>query len=51
VRSMVRKVRRSANDAAHRMAKRGCENKLDRIWRGVAPDCILNRLVLDLVSD
>jgi ribonuclease HI len=50
-RTTVRAVRRSANDAAHRMAKKGCENKLDRRWHGVAPDCICNRLVLDLCSE
>jgi ribonuclease HI len=50
-RSTVRAVRRSANDAAHRMVKKDCENKLDRGWRGIAPDCIRNRLVLDLSSD
>jgi ribonuclease HI len=50
-RSTVRAVRRLANDAAHRMAKNGCDNKLDRRWRGVAPDCICNRLVLDLCSE
>jgi ribonuclease HI len=30
-RSLVRLVRCSANDAAHRMAKKGCDNKMFRV--------------------
>jgi ribonuclease HI len=42
-------VRRSANDAAHRMAKEGCATRSSRVWHGVAPDFVLNRIVMDSV--
>jgi hypothetical protein len=45
--SSVHTVRRSANDAAHRMAKEACENNLCRVWYAIPPDCIANRIVLD----
>jgi ribonuclease HI len=45
----VRAVRRSANVSAHVLAKEGCENKLLKTWFGIAPDCIVNQLVLDSV--
>jgi ribonuclease HI len=45
----VRTVRRSANDAAHRMAKKGCATRSSRVWHGVAPDFVLNRIVMDSV--
>ena len=45
--SSVRAVRRTANEAAHRIAKEGCEKKLCKVWFDVVPDCIANRLVLD----
>jgi ribonuclease HI len=50
-RSLVRSVRRSANDVAHRLAKKGCDNKMCRVWHGVAPNCTQNRLVLDSGSE
>jgi hypothetical protein len=40
----VRAVRRTSNEAAHLMAKEGCENKTCNSWSAVAPMCILNRL-------
>ena len=43
----VRPVRRTANEAAHRLAKEGCENKMCNTWFGDPPECIVNRLVLD----
>jgi hypothetical protein len=45
----VRTVQRSANDAAHRMAKEGCATRSSRVWHGVAPDFVLNRIVMDSV--
>jgi ribonuclease HI len=45
----VRSVRRSANDVAHRMAQEGCVTRSSRVWRGVAPDFVLNRVVMDSV--
>jgi hypothetical protein len=44
----VRAVRRSANEAAHRLATEGCESKVCKTWLGVPPACIANRLVLDV---
>jgi ribonuclease HI len=43
----VRTVRRSANDAAHRMAQEGCVTRSSRVWHGVAPDFVFNRVVMD----
>ena len=43
----VRPVRRTANEAAHRLAKEGCENKMCNTWFGDPPECIVNSLVLD----
>jgi hypothetical protein len=45
----VQAVRRSANDAAHRMAKEGCVIRSSRVWQGAAPDFVLNRIVMDSV--
>jgi hypothetical protein len=36
----VRTVGRLAKEAAHRMAKEGCDKKLCKVWRDVPPDCI-----------
>jgi ribonuclease HI len=33
--SSIKSVRREANEAAHRFAKDGCDNKLCRVWTGV----------------
>lgn len=38
--SSVRAVRRTANEAAHLMAKEGCDSKLCKVWFGVAPENI-----------
>jgi hypothetical protein len=46
----VRSVQRSANDDAHRMAQEGCVTRSSRVWHGVAPDFVLNRVVMDSVS-
>jgi ribonuclease HI len=43
----VRAVRRSANEAAHVLAKLGCETKACNVWFGDAPASIVNQLVLD----
>jgi hypothetical protein len=41
-------VRRSANEAAHLLAKLGCDNKVCNVWNGVAPIEILDQLVMDV---
>ena len=46
--SSVRAVRRSANGAAHILAKEGCENKSCNVWKGNFPDCIVNSMELDM---
>jgi hypothetical protein len=51
VESSVRAMRRSANEAAHLMAKEGCDNKLCRVWFDVAPVCVENRIVMDSVTN
>jgi ribonuclease HI len=47
--SLVHAVRRSANGAAHVLAKNGCENKLDLNWLGVPPACVVNSLDMDVL--
>jgi hypothetical protein len=49
--SSVRSVRRSANGAAHLLAKLGCENKSCKEWFGAAPTCIENQVVMDMSFD
>jgi hypothetical protein len=44
----IRTVRRSANEAAHLLAKYSCENKCVKTWLGMVPDSIVTRLSLDL---
>ena len=39
-------VRRSANIAAHKLAKVGVGDELCKVWLGIPPDC-----VLDVISD
>ena len=39
-------VRRSANVAAHRLARVGVGDELCKVWFGIPPDC-----VLDVISD
>jgi hypothetical protein len=46
--SLVRSVRRTANEAAHVLAKFGCKNKLCNSWSGRAPSCIENQLGVDM---
>jgi ribonuclease HI len=48
--SRVRSVRRLANDAAHQLAKLGCENKLCKVWGSYPPDCIKKHLVSESVT-
>jgi ribonuclease HI len=45
----VRAVRRSANEAAHLLAKLGCENKVCNEWFEVSPMCVENQIVCDLM--
>jgi hypothetical protein len=45
----VRAVRRSANEAAHLLAKIGCDNKVCNEWFGIPPVCLENQIVRDLV--
>ena len=45
----VQAVRRTANEAAHRLAKEGCVNKVCNTWVGSPPEYIVNRLVLDVL--
>jgi ribonuclease HI len=45
--SSVRAVRRTANKAAHLLAKEGCVNKLCNVWYDSVPMCIRNQIVLD----
>jgi ribonuclease HI len=45
----VRAVRRSANEAAHLLAKLGCENKVCNEWFEVPPMCVENQIVCDLM--
>jgi hypothetical protein len=40
----------SANDAAHQLAKLGCENKLCKVWGSYPPDCIKKHLVSESVT-
>jgi len=40
-------VRRSANVAAHLLAKDSCDKKTCNVWGSVAPVCVRNQLVLD----
>jgi ribonuclease HI len=49
--SSVRSVRRTANEAAHVLAKFGCKNKLCNSWSVIAPSCIENQLVVDMSFD
>jgi ribonuclease HI len=46
----VRAVRRTANEAAHGLAKYGCDNNLFQVWNGVIPECIVTRVKLDRPS-
>jgi hypothetical protein len=45
---MAQVVRRTANSAAHILAKEGCENNVSRIWLGVPPAFIVNILDVDV---
>jgi ribonuclease HI len=45
---MAQVVRRTANSAAHSLAKEGCENNVSRVWLGVPPALIVNVLNLDI---
>jgi ribonuclease HI len=46
---IVRSLRRTANGAAHLLAKEGCENKCNRAWMGSPPSSIEGHLVKDVV--
>jgi ribonuclease HI len=47
--SLVQAVRRSANGAAHILAKTGCENKINMNWLGVPPAFVVNSLDMDVL--
>ena len=44
---LVRHVRRSCNEIAHRLASDGCRNKLCNSWVDVSPGYIVNLLALE----
>jgi hypothetical protein len=46
----VRMVRRTANEAAHLLAKDSCDNKVSRCWLGDPPVTTVSRLDLDLFA-
>ena len=46
----VRHVRRSCNQAAHRLAKEGCDYHLCNTWVDEPPGYIVNLLALDCVG-
>jgi hypothetical protein len=46
--SLVKHVRRSGNEVAHRLAKEGCRNKLCNTWVSFFPDYVLNVLARDI---
>ena len=43
-------VRRTANVAAHKLAKVGVGDELCKVWLGVPPDCILDVISEDIPS-
>jgi ribonuclease HI len=47
--SSIEHVRRHNNEVAHRLAKRGCSNKMSENWMGCPPGYVLNLLPLDTV--
>jgi hypothetical protein len=47
----VRTVRRTANEAAHLLAKDSCDNKFSMFWYSVPPANIINHLDLDLMVE
>jgi hypothetical protein len=50
VEASVKHVRCSGNEAAHKLAKDGCANKVCNAWVGCAPACIANLLIGDVVE-
>jgi hypothetical protein len=46
----VKWARRSANEAAHKLAKEGCILELIKSWFIVPPSCIENSLATDLAG-
>lgn len=44
---LVKHVRRSCNEVAHRLAREGCANNLCKTWRGVPPAWLSNLLAFD----
>jgi hypothetical protein len=46
--TVVQAIRREPNGAAHLMVKVGCEKRINRIWRVVPPDHIVDKLVMDI---
>jgi hypothetical protein len=41
---LIRQVRHSGNEVAHRLAKEGCTNKCNLSWSGTFLDCVLDLL-------
>lgn len=44
----VRFARRTANTAAHNLAKEGYLNKLCKTWLGRPPECVISALATDV---
>jgi ribonuclease HI len=47
--TLARLVWRTEIEAAHRMVKNGCDNKLCKVWLGDARGCIENKIVSESV--
>jgi ribonuclease HI len=47
--SSIEHVQRHNNEVAHRLAKRGCSNKMSENWMGCTPGYVLNLLSVDTV--
>jgi ribonuclease HI len=45
--ALVKHVRRTCNEVAHKLAKMGCENKVDRAWSYVPPGFLVTLLDSD----
>jgi hypothetical protein len=43
---MIKSVQRETNEAVHKFAKDGCDNKICRVWIGVPPVYAQNLVVL-----
>jgi hypothetical protein len=45
----VRAVLRMANGSAHVLGKKGCDNKVFKVWNGGAPEFVRNKIVTDSI--